>query len=347
MSPMDPTHYDFLSHISWREAWLSLEAVSGGDVGAYPGSAVRGALGHLLRPLLCTGESGAGESCGHECGHPDSCEYFALFEQSRAASGGNAPKPLILTSPMNEDLDAIALGGPVNLPFRTGPPAPGEAIPTLRNEYTLRLEPGALLQAGVRVVGALSVAVAGVVEAIARHGLHVGGALLRLNSATDGTGRVIYDRRFPAIPVQSPALNRLSCEAEAARRIRIVFQTPSILKLGTGGVFDPPELAARFIGHSMARAVQVHNSLTGRPRLPWLEAPRLGERLAGHRLFHYEISRRSYRQDKWLQFDGVVGYIDLAGELDAAMPFARAAEILHFGQKAAFGLGRIRVLVLE
>ena len=66
---------------------------------------------------------------------------------------------------------------------------------------------------------------------------------------------------------------------------------------------------------------------------------------AGHRLFHYQLPRRSYRQEKWLDFDGVVGYLEL--EVTSGMPFARAAETLHFGQKATFGLGRIRVLVLE
>jgi CRISPR/Cas system endoribonuclease Cas6 (RAMP superfamily) len=78
-----------------------------------------------------------------------------------------------------------------------------------------------------------------------------------------------------------------------------------------------------------------------------VEAPDVRARIAGHRLFHYLLPRHSYRQDKWMDFDGMVGYLDLEGDLDAGMPFARAAEVLHFGQKATFGLGKVRVLVLE
>jgi hypothetical protein len=70
-------------------------------------------------------------------------------------------------------------------------------------------------------------------------------------------------------------------------------------------------------------------------------------RVAGHRPFHYELPRHSFWQDKWLDFDGVVGYIDLAREAGGLMPWARAAEALHFGQKSAFGLGKVRMLVLE
>lgn len=73
----------------------------------------------------------------------------------------------------------------------------------------------------------------------------------------------------------------------------------------------------------------------------------MNSELVGHRLFHYKLPRHSYRQDKWLEFDGVVGYLDLAGGFGSAMPWARAAEVLHFGQKSAFGLGKVRVLVLE
>jgi hypothetical protein len=78
-----------------------------------------------------------------------------------------------------------------------------------------------------------------------------------------------------------------------------------------------------------------------------IDAPPAHAEMVGHRLYHYELPRHSFRQDKWLDFDGVLGYIDLAGKLGAAMPWAPAAEVLHFGQKAAFGLGQVRVLVLE
>jgi hypothetical protein len=156
-----------------------------------------------------------------------------------------------------------------------------------------------------------------------------------------------YDRRSPNVPAQAPALTRLTTEPEQARLIRIVFNTPTILKLDRRPTLDPIDLASRFFEHSLARAVQGHNCLTGEAGLPWIEAPPVHARIVGHRLFRYKLPRHSYRQGQWLDFDGVVGYLDLKGNFDAGMPYARAAEILHFGQKATFGLGKVRVLVLE
>jgi hypothetical protein len=333
---------DFLDQIHYREAWLLLEALDSGELPPYAGSMLRGALGHLLRPLLC---EGAG--CGHDCQHPDSCRYYSLFEQSRTAAGGNAPKPLILEAPLSPEFEAIAFGGPVVLPFRSGPPNPGESLPTLRNEHVLGVEPGAVVPVGIRLLGPRSLALPGIIDAIGRQGLSVGGTRFFLRSARDGAGRLLYDRRFPVVPAQLPALMRIAAEPEQARRVRIVFQSPAILKLERKPSFDPLDFATRFFAHALARAVQVHNCLMERTAVPWMEAPPVLPRIAGHRLFHYTLPRRSYRQDKWLDFDGVVGYLDLEGDLSAGMPYARAAEILHFGQKATFGLGKVRVLVLE
>ena len=233
------------------------------------------------------------------------------------------------------------------LPFRSGAPESGQSVPTLRSEHPFSIASGTLMRVGIRLLGSSSVAMAAIIEAIARLGLDVGGIRLLLRAAHDGSGRMLFDRSFPLIPTQNPPLQRISCQPEPARLVRVVFETPTILKLGKGPTFNPDDFAARFFEHSLARAVQVHNCLMGQPLLPWMEAPPVHPRIVGHRLFRYLLPRRSYRQDKWMDFDGLMGYLDLAGELDAVMPYARAAEVLHFGQKAAFGLGKVRVLVLE
>jgi hypothetical protein len=332
---------EFLEQIEYREAWLALEALDSGELPPYLGSTLRGALGHLLRFALCDGQG-----CEQGCQRPESCRYYSLFEQSRTPDGQNAPKPLILVAPANAELDAIALGGPVNLPYRRAAPMNGECVPMLYNEYSLRIQPGAVLQAGLRVVGPTSVTLPGILEALGRQGLDLGGVPFALRSAYDGTGRLLFDRRFPSIRAQMPALMRILPEPERAKRIRIVFHTPAMLKIGRKPSFDPVDFASRFLGHSLAQARKAHDWLMGRPCLPWIEAPS-PPRIIGHRLFRYCLPRRSYRQGKWLDFDGVVGYLDLEGDFSAAMPYARSAEILHFGQKATFGLGKVSVLVLE
>jgi hypothetical protein len=143
-----------------------------------------------------------------------------------------------------------------------------------------------------------------------------------------------------------PASQRLILETESAFRIRIVFLSPTVFKLGQTPTFAPDDLAKRFFEHSIGRAGQMYWACTG-VRPPWFDAPTGHFEMVGHRLYHYDLPRHSFRQDKWLAFDGVVGYIDLAGELGQVMPWAHAAEVLHFGQKAAFGLGKVRVLILH
>lgn len=327
---------DWIEKLWWREAWLTLEAAEPATLPPYLGSTLRGALGHLLRAALC---EGAG--CGHECQRPETCRYYSLFEQSR-----DGAKPLLLLAPPPPGLEEIAMGGPANLPYRTGPPHNGETIPTLRCEAGWKFDRGGTLRFGLRLVGIASNALAAILEAVARCGLAVSGVQFRLLAAMDGWGQLLYDRRLPAVPVQMPAAQRLTTEKETACRIRIVFLSPTVFKLDRAPTFAPEDFATRFVEHSIGRAGQMLRACSG-VRPPWVEGPTTGAEMVGHRLYHYELPRHSFRQDKWLDFDGVVGFIDLAGELGTAMPWARSAEVLHFGQKAAFGLGKVRVFVLE
>jgi len=332
----NPESLGWLEKLRWREAWLTLEAAEPATLPPYVGSTIRGALGHLLRAVLCDGSG-----CGHECRRPDTCRYYSLFEQQR-----DGAKPFVLLAPPPPGLEEIAMGGPVNLPYRTGAPRNGEMIPTLRCEAGWKFDPGGNLRFGLRLLGVASNALAAILEAISRFGLALGGAQFRLVSARDGSGRVLYDRRFPAVPVQMPASQGLAIESETAHRVRIVFLFPAVFKLDRAPTFLPEEFAGRFFEHSIGRAVQMYQACSG-VRLPWVEAPPVRATLTGHRLFHYELPRHTFRQDKWLDFDGALGYLDLAGDIGAAMPWARVSEVLHFGQKAAFGLGKVRVLVLE
>lgn len=326
----------WLEQLWWREAWLTLEATAPATLPPYLGSTLRGALGHLLRAALCEGSG-----CGHECQRPETCRYYALFEREREGA-----KPFLLLPPAPPGLEEIALGGPVSLPYRSGPAHSGEGIPTLRCEGEWRFDAGATLCFGLRLMGSVAQALPAIVEAVARFGLNLGGTPFRLAFARDDLGHLLYDRRFPDVPAQAPGLRRFLPEAVPARRIRLVFLTPAVFKLDKTCTFRPDDFAARFFEHSLGRAVQMHRTCCS-TRLPWIEAPAVRAEMTAHRLFHYELPRHSFRQEKWLDFDGVVGWLDLVGDVTEAMVWGRAAEILHFGQKAAFGLGRVRVLVLE
>lgn len=328
----------------WRDLWLTLDCTHPATLPPFVGSAIRGALGHLLRAGLCQ----APAACAHECRHPETCRYFTLFERSRSATGLNLPKPFILLAPPPLGLEEVALGGPVNLPYRTGPPRPPESIPTLSASAGWPMPEGASLLFGLRLLGAVSSLAPAILHALARHGLSVSGAAFRLRSAHTAAGLSLYDWRYPAVPPQMPPIQTLSTEPESPSRIRIAFLSPAVFKIDNTPSFDPAVFAARFFEHALARATQVHHAFCSpAARPPRLDPPAVEPTLTGHRLFHYTLPRHSYRQEKWLDFDGVVGYLDLAGDLAAGMPWARAAEVLHFGQKATFGLGKLRVFVLD
>ncbi|MEP6716866.1 MAG: hypothetical protein ABJC09_14945 [Terriglobia bacterium] len=339
---------EWLEKLWWREAWLTLRAAEPATLPAWLGSTIRGALGHLWRSSLCAltqagneDDSLSGANCGHECLLPARCPYYSLFENKLEGA-----RSFILIPPPPPGLEEIALGGPVVQPYRTSAPGRDESVPSLRCEAEMTFDPGATLRFGLRLFGPASESLPAVVDALARFGLCLGGYHFQLAAARDGAGQLLYDSRFPRIPVQNVAVTRLGVQAEAPRAIRVVFLSPAILKLEAAPTFSPADFAARFFDHTVGTAARMHQSCFSE-RLPWVELPDLHSRLVGQKLYRYKLRRHSRRQDKWLDFDGLVGYMDLRGEFGPAMPFARAAEAFHFGQKSALGQGAIRVLTLE
>lgn len=338
---------EFLTRLTWAKVLLHFQAVGRVELPAFCGPSFRGALGHAFRPALCERKP----PCRGECLAPKTCRFYSLFEQNRAkaGTGPNIPKPMVVEAPVPAELEDLVVGGPVRFPYRVGRPLNGEILPTLSNEHCLVAPPGTELTLGLTFIGQAAAAVVPIIDFLRRSELTCGRGHLRLRRVVDAdpSGGVLFDSRFLAVPVKTP--REQTCQRwsspDEVHRLRVVFRTPTLLKLGKSACFDPQRLARVFPEHCMIRAIRIYNAFFAHQsgRLPWLEMPDLGVRLTGHRLFHYVLPRRSLRQDRWMRFDGVVGYMDLEGDLTHAMPFIRAAEVLHFGQKATFGLGEVQV----
>ena len=340
----------WLETLTWRDATLTFEALEPAHLPPYLGSTLRGALGHLLRVALCDKDAG----CGHECQQPAACRYFSLFERNRTPDGQTLPKSFLLLPPSLPGLDDIASGGPVTRPFQSGPPKPGESIPTLRCEAGWKVDPGTPLAFGLRLFGVAANVLPAIIEGVARFGLTIGTAPFQLTGVRDHRGQALYSRRWTQnIPVQPPPLQRFAIDHEPASRVRLLFQSPTVYKPRSAKVptFDVAPLAAGFFEHCIGRAkdvVQLSSpALPSAAPLAWVDTPKLDFEITGHRLFHYELPRHSFRQNKSPDYDGVIGHIDLAGDFGTVMPWARAAEILHYGERSTSGLGKVRVLVLE
>jgi hypothetical protein len=338
--------YGFLAGIRGARITLQFEADGFAEFPAFAGSAIRGALGRLLRPPLCEQRP----PCAVECREPGRCRYYSLFEQ-RQAGGRNIPKPLLLAPPVPPELEQIAFGGAVRFPYRESPPLPGERVPRLGTDLTWRAPSGAPVVFGLTLVGAAAALAPALMEQVARCGLTPPRGRLRLRRAVDRSApeRVLFDARLPQLGVQAPQVGPLAANGEAGgevRRLRVVFLTPALLNVNGATCMDPEEIARRFPSQCLVRAMQIYDAFcsAGGGRLPWMDLPEMNARLAGSRLFRYVLPRVSFRQDRRMHFDGLLGYFDLEGDLTPAMPFVQAAEALHFGQKATFGLGLVRCL---
>ena len=69
-------------------------------------------------------------------------------------------------------------------------------------------------------------------------------------------------------------------------------------------------------------------------------------RCTSHLTWH-DQERYSNRQQTKMLLGGLLGRLDLEGDLPPFVPLLRAAEILHVGKGATFGLGRIAVEGLD
>jgi len=164
---------------------------------------------------------------------------------------------------------------------------------------------------------------------VERHGLAVKGGHLRLVSVSGG-------RRALAVGGE-----------RGARRVRLTLTTPTLIRSGNATCLDPARLGIAVLQQAVVRTVSLYNAFFA-PRdakLPFVEADFPQVVLTGHRLFHYQLPRQSYRQGRWMDFDGVVGWLEWEGDVGPLIPWLRAAEVVHVGQKATFGLGRVELTI--
>jgi hypothetical protein len=315
---------DFLGQIEWEERTIELEAEGQVNLPAYAGSTIRGALGTVLRPELC----GRNGNCGEECGNPEGCPFYSLFEQSRGQNGrgSNIPKPLVLDAPCGEPLRAIAVGATVARPYVVEASRP---IPLLSNDWRIGVEEGQRVKVTLRGLGAAGAALDGAVEGVRRHGLEVAGGVLRLVGVTGTRARFALPR-----------------EVEKRDRLRLGLVTPTLIKQGEAVCKDPQMLGRLVLDQAVIRAVSIYNAFfaKGGQRIPFVEPEWPGVAMTASRLFFYHLPRKSYRQGREMNFDGPVGWLEWEGETAQILPWLRAAEILHIGQKATFGLGRVELL---
>lgn len=298
----------------------------------FAGSALRGAFGHAFRRQLCWFAKQRQNPCelaDGECSRPADCEYFRLFERSRQdnVTGPNVPKPYILEPPIPPELIAIATGSsPIAPPFFQLPNGPAIA-----NDTPLAVPNG--FSVGFTLLGQAASLLTPVTELLCLSPLHI------------GPHRFVLDR------VSEPVTASLgmSPSETASSSVQIAFVTPCRLRASSreGGDyrFDAQEIASAFWQTALIRAMRVRDHFcSDGERLPWIDLPaEMLPRVVRSQLYRYHYERLSNRQRKKMDFDGMIGSVWYEGSgLGELAPLVEAAEVLHIGQKATFGLGLVR-----
>jgi CRISPR/Cas system endoribonuclease Cas6 (RAMP superfamily) len=181
-------------------------------------------------------------------------------------------------------------------------------------------------------------------EALGRHGDF--GGPFRLTRVTSLAGATVYDactrRVSPSLPLyQAPA------EPSPVSRLRLQFVTP--LRLRADGHYTRRPgfpLLVQALLRRLHLLGCVHGSwpddLTWRK--PLLElADRASVESSTWEMSRW--SRTSGRQQRAIDMDGVLGSIEVSGELGELMPALRLGEHLHIGSGTTMGLGRYRLEV--
>jgi len=293
-----------------------LETLGPFHVPEYKGALFRGGFGQYFRDLICVTRAPVCTGCPHLT----SCPYSLVFETPVIAGQftvlrkyPNAPHPFVLTPPL-DGRTAIGAGAKLDL----GVTLIGRGIDYL--PHFIR-----------------------VVEEMGRDGRY--GGRFRLQSVVAATEpeTTVYDggirQYLNEVPAWKPA------EADGAvRRIALEFLTP--LRIRTEGRYNlRPDFVA--VTHSLLRRVHllcaIYGDGTASDDLSWTRALlRQADTVKTERADFrtYQWDRRSGRQGRRVQMDGVLGTLVAQGELTELTLYFRLGEWLHVGNGTSMGLGK-------
>jgi hypothetical protein len=285
------------------------------------GSMLRGAFGHALRRMVCV--MGPEQACV-ECGLRHSCGYTRIFEPYVEGEPppflhgiDQAVRPYVF-EPLDE-------GGRL---------APGGTV-----RFDLLLFGQAAELAAYTVLA---------VERMARVGLGARRVPFRLQKvealSPDGSAQEVFRAGAPlsgarisaAVPEAAPL---------PVGEVTLRFETPLRIKV-RDHLNDRPRF--RDLAFNMLRRILelAHFHVPGAV-IDWNFRPLLEQaddiRILAADLAWHDWERFSQRQGTTMKLGGLVGTVTLAGDLAPFTPLLRAAEVVHVGKGATFGLGKVSV----
>lgn len=311
-----------LPRIPYLRLRFVLRSVERAVLPPFKGSLLRGAFGHAFRRATCS--MGPGQSC-RECLLRRACLYTRLFE---TFVEGEPPPFLrgIPTSPRPYVFETVT----ETTDFEPGAPL---CFDLLLFGQAADLAPHALLA----------------VERMARGGLGFQRLPFVLDKAgaglPQGGWQEIYKDGRPS-PALADVRPRLPSEAPVGEeRITLHFLTPTRLQL-RGRVQEEPTFRA-LVFLLLRRTLELAWFHVPGAGIDWHLRPLLDRasevNVVASDLRWQEWQRYSNRQQRKISLGGFVGQMELEGDLSPFASLLRAAEVLHVGKGATFGLGRVKV----
>ncbi|MBI3456665.1 MAG: CRISPR system precrRNA processing endoribonuclease RAMP protein Cas6 [Candidatus Rokubacteria bacterium] len=298
---------------------VTVEALEPLALPAYLGSTLRGAFGHAFRALCCPGRA------GEPCPIPASCPYHLVFE--------TAPPP---------EATALRTHQAIPRPFVIAPPPAGMREHPAGSEVVFDLT----LVGRARELFPYFVITFREVDRIGRRRRAVRLARIDAVHPLRDTTDLAYRAEDNLVRAVDSSVSLGDCAAvpcpAGGVRVRFVTQTRLTHEGGLARRPEFPVLFRRLLGR-LSSLARFH---CGAP----LEADFRGliEQAHGVRLAHDETAwttwaRYSARQDRRIEWAGLVGAATYAGDLAPFWPYLVFGQWVHVGKGATFGLGAYRL----
>ncbi|HLE85371.1 MAG TPA: CRISPR system precrRNA processing endoribonuclease RAMP protein Cas6 [Thermoanaerobaculia bacterium] len=326
---MAPYRLPDIPHLRLR---ATLVSGSSGQLPGYLGSTLRGAFGHALRRLVCA--MGPEQPCA-TCPLRGPCVHTRLFETFLEGDPPpflrglpTAPRPYVFEprTPLRNEPQVISAGDCLELDLLLF----GQAV-ALQGYAVLALERMAERGLGQRHRPF-------VLQEVRHQG--AGGAW----QTGYRRGERPWSDQVAAAPLPAPLTS--DGTPAAPERLTLRFTTPTRIQK-QGELQDRP--AFRPLAFAMLRrALELAHCHVPGAEVSWDFNGYLRQadavRVTRTTLHWHDWTRYSNRQKAQHSMGGFVGEIDLEGDLAPFLPLLHAAETLHVGKGATFGLGKVEVV---
>lgn len=320
--------FPWLQHLAVARLRFVFEAQAPLDIGPFPENRVRSSLGLALRRLQpCADDSSL--DCPR-CPHSAQCPWFSMFDVSSGEDGSPVrPYTLQLTLPERQ----MDEGG------------------------WSQIEQGARVQLDLTLFGPLAEAPIPLVMALANP--ETGSRLFEGPVRLLDTTRILPDGSVEPyhllMSIASPWADWLKPAPmrglTSAMRARVHVRTPLMAivkkeKVTRGAEFTVALLVRLAVRRTQLLAKQLggYQPANGQKEdLSAIYEAASGVEVSARQLQWESRIRHGARQKQTVHMGGLVGWLDLEGNLEPLLPLLLAAELAHLGKAAAFGFGEVGV----